>query len=102
MTQEDIINSKFIRNLIQLLVNTILERVFAQGNSNILQVNMYINICIYIIDIYTLYMYIYIYIYIYICIYLVQLLVNTILERVFAQGNSNILQVNILYFYNYC
>lgn len=38
LTQADIINSKFIRNLIQLLVNTILERVFAQGPSNILQV----------------------------------------------------------------
>ena len=38
LTQADIVNSKFIRNLIQLLVNTILERVFAQGSSNILQV----------------------------------------------------------------
>ena len=32
VTQEDIINSKFIRGLIQLLVNTILERVFLNAN----------------------------------------------------------------------
>ena len=38
LTQADIINSKFIRNLIQLLVNTILERVFSQGPSSVLQV----------------------------------------------------------------
>lgn len=38
LTQADIINSKFIRNLIQLLVNTILERVFAQGPNDVLQV----------------------------------------------------------------
>lgn len=32
LTQLDIVNSKFIRNLIQLLVDTILERVFAQAS----------------------------------------------------------------------
>ena len=42
LTQADIINSKFIRNLIQLLVNTILERVFAKGPNNILQVRIHL------------------------------------------------------------
>lgn len=38
LTQSDIVNSKFIRNLIQLLVNTILERVLIQQASELLSV----------------------------------------------------------------
>lgn len=39
LTQSDIVNSKLIRNLIQLLVNTILEKVMAQA-SGVLKVSV--------------------------------------------------------------
>jgi hypothetical protein len=40
LTQSDIVNSKFIRNLIQLLVNTILERVLKISDETFFRVNI--------------------------------------------------------------